>query len=213
MGKCQLEQELHTKTNVELLRVRSLHQNAEMEHKNAMIHLSTAEEARSALAKERDELLKEATVLRANNDKLGRDVYTHNELLESLRSRQRAEMNKLRDEKQQLEEENEARVLEQHMLYEDLRSHCVQKHEDALELSAEIKRLAAQLLEQEEENKALGEQVAEQEKELGAAKRDYADLRRQNAVTDADLQATRERLAAADKALDVERQERAEEAQ
>jgi len=41
MQRYQLEQDMHTKTNVELLRVRSLHQNAEMEHKNSVVNLET----------------------------------------------------------------------------------------------------------------------------------------------------------------------------
>jgi hypothetical protein len=61
MGKCQMEQEQHTKTNVELLRIRSLHQNAEMEHKNALINFETVKEARSVLAAEHEALLKEAS--------------------------------------------------------------------------------------------------------------------------------------------------------
>lgn len=86
MGKCQLEQEMHTKTNVELLRVRSLHQNAEMEHKNAVINLDTVKEARATLATEHEELLKEASQLRAKNENLEREVYAKLKLLQSLES-------------------------------------------------------------------------------------------------------------------------------
>lgn len=61
MAKCQMEQEQHTRTNVELLRIRSLHQNAEMEHKNALINFETVKEARSLLAADHEALLKEAS--------------------------------------------------------------------------------------------------------------------------------------------------------
>ena len=90
MGKCQLEQEMHTKTNVELLRVRSLHQGAEMEHKNALINFETVKEARAALSKEHEELLKEASQLRAKNENLEREVYAKVKLLESMEAQQKA---------------------------------------------------------------------------------------------------------------------------
>ena len=74
---------MHSKTNMELLRVRSLHQNAEMEHKNALINLETNKQARQNLSSEHEKLLKEATQLRAKNENLEREVHAKIKLLEN----------------------------------------------------------------------------------------------------------------------------------
>jgi hypothetical protein len=47
----------------------------------------------------------------------------------------------LRDENRKQVEDNAAKVMEQQMLYEDLRSHCVKKHAYADRLLAEIQSL------------------------------------------------------------------------
>jgi len=50
------------------------------------------------------------------------------------------------------------------MLYEDLRSHCMQRHEYTLQLLKEIDSLKEELDVQKEENNALDEQISKLER-------------------------------------------------
>lgn len=173
-----------------------------MEHKNAVINLDTVKEARSTLAHEHEELLKEASQLRAKNENLEREVYAKLKLLQSLESQQKAMLRQLREENKKLLEENEVKVLEQQMLYEDLRSHSVKRHAYACGLQAEIDSLKDKLQVQKEENETLDEQIAKQEQEIEAEqekykklKNDTAELRVQCAVKDQDLAKADKKLA------------------
>ena len=110
-------------------------------------------------------------------------------------------MRQLREENKKLVEENQAKVLEQQMLYEDLRSHCVKRHEYAQRLEAEIESLKEQLQVQKEENEALDKQIATQEQEMESEKEAYKELknaanelRLQNAVKDQDLEKVNKKL-------------------
>jgi len=106
---------MHTKTSVELLRIRSLHQSAEMEHKNAIINFETVKEARSTLTKEHESLLKEASQLRAKNENLEREVYAKIKLLENVEAQQKAMLRQLREDNKKVIEEYEIKVLEKVM--------------------------------------------------------------------------------------------------
>lgn len=111
-------------------------------------------------------------------------------------------LRQLREENKKLIEENEVKVLEQQMLYEDLRSHCVKKHAYAGELLAEIENLKEKLQVQKEENEALDRQIAKQEEAIEAEqeaykelKNDANELRLQHAVKESDLEKAHKQLA------------------
>lgn len=86
-------------------------------------------------------------------------------------------MRQLREENKKLIEENEVRVLEQQMLYEDLRSHCVKKHAYAGGLQTEIDNLKDKLQVQKEENEALDKQIDKQKQEIEAEQEAYKELK------------------------------------
>ena len=109
-------------------------------------------------------MLKEASQLRAKNENLEREVYAKLKLLENLENQQKVMMRQLREENKKLIEQNEIRISEQQMLYEDLRSHCMQRHEYTLQLLKEIDSLKEKLDVQKEKNNALDEQISKLER-------------------------------------------------
>jgi hypothetical protein len=68
--KYEQEQESHVLTNAELLRVRSLHQDADMSFKNTKINLDTLGESKRQLGLAHQELQQQASQLKAQNENL-----------------------------------------------------------------------------------------------------------------------------------------------
>ena len=82
--KYELAEQAHVQTNVELLRVRSLHQNADMDYKNSLISIETLRESKINLEKEKEKILKGSSELRAKNENLEREVYAKTKLLKNV---------------------------------------------------------------------------------------------------------------------------------
>lgn len=194
--KYENEQSVQMQTNVELLRVRSLHQNADMDHKNALINLDTQKEAREALGREHENLLTEASKLKAQNENLQREVYAKMKLLKSSEEQQKALIKMEREEKKKAIEQGKIQLMEQQMVYEDLRGFCMQRHSYTLGLLEQIDNLNTDLLQARDvagKNKAqitaLTREVSLLQKDAAELKSDLSESRIETAVKVQDLEA------------------------
>jgi len=72
------------KTNAELLRVRSLHQTADMDLKSECVNKQSIEKSRDYLQKRYDELQKESAKIKSKNETLERSLHSKTELLQNV---------------------------------------------------------------------------------------------------------------------------------
>ena len=84
INKFEQEQKQHVNTNTELLGMRSRHQDADMNWKNAQINLDSITEARKSLNEAYDELQIELSNVKAKNENLERELYSKTELLKNV---------------------------------------------------------------------------------------------------------------------------------
>jgi len=85
-------------TNAELLKVRSLHQDSDMNLKNTQINLDSLSESKVTLGRAFSDLQTQASYLKAQNENLERELYSKTELLKSVEEQQRFYVRRLKED-------------------------------------------------------------------------------------------------------------------
>ena len=83
---------------MDLTKLRSLHQDADMNFKSTKINLDTVTGSREALQDAFEKLQREHSKLKAQNENLQRDIYSKGKLLESIESEHQKYIAKLNKE-------------------------------------------------------------------------------------------------------------------
>ena len=130
---------------MDLTKLRSLHQDADMNFKSTKINLDTVTGSREALQDAFEKLQREHSKLKAQNENLQRDIYSKGKLLESIESEHQKYIAKLNKEQQKKEQKLENQIHVGTIEFEDLRSFCIIKFDLEQENIKTITKLEVEL--------------------------------------------------------------------
>lgn len=159
-----------------MLTLRSQCNDAYTNLKNTQVNLDASYDQRNRLQKEFERLQIESSKIKSLNETLERNLYSKSELLKNVEEQQTFQLNRLKEEKENMKNEINTRIHEQAMQYEDLRSYNLIRHDYTLHLLKTIEERDGTIEDLKEEKVTLEENIQSLETQLDEIKIELRDL-------------------------------------